>query len=98
MMRDSLRKILFKGKEYFLIDTNISSKTGAIATKKQYVGGEASYAHLGEDGTVMRYGEKIGTVDDIEFKEITEIDIPNINESCTKLLENWSSKRKGWRW
>lgn len=30
-------------------------------------GGEDSYAHVMSDGTIMRYHEKIGTVDDLEF-------------------------------
>ena len=55
-----MTKIKFQGKEYFLIN-------GAIATKKQYENFLPSYAHLFENGEILRYGKQIGSKDDIEY-------------------------------
>ena len=56
--------IKFKGKRYYLIGDLESG--GAIATKDQYENGECSYAHLYENGDIMRFREKIGERKDIE--------------------------------
>lgn len=40
---------------------------GAITTQDRYEAFTDSLAHLCDDGRVMRYGEQIGTKDDIEF-------------------------------
>ncbi len=60
-------KIKFKGKRYFLIGDMETG--GAIATKKQYEAGECSYAHLYPDGSINRFGEIIGTKDEITIEE-----------------------------
>lgn len=54
------REIEFQGNKYILVG-------GAIATVKQYENFEDSYAHLGDDGIIMRYGNVIGKKEDIVF-------------------------------
>ena len=63
-------KIRFKGKEYFLVHgEGFGMNEGAMATKKQYANWLISFAHLFEDGVIRRFGEQIGTIEDIEFLE-----------------------------
>lgn len=67
--------IRFLGRDLLLIgDRNTG---GAISTQEQYENFEISFAHLMADGRIMRFGEEIGTRDDITFlgddgKEILE--------------------------
>lgn len=64
--------IRFKGDEYFLVSSPLQGswkREGAITTGEAYMNGDYSYAHLCPDGTVLRYFEVIGTIDDIEFGE-----------------------------
>lgn len=59
-------KISLYGKEYILV----GSKTeGAIATREQFENFLPGYAHLMENGDIMRFGNVIGTVDDITYLE-----------------------------
>ena len=57
--------IRFKGQEYLLIGN--MEEGGAIATREQYESGQCSFAHLMEDGRVMRFREVIGSKSDIEL-------------------------------
>ncbi len=56
--------IRFKGRKYVLTDNSLESSP--IATAKAYAEGKCSYAHLYADGTISRFGKRIGTRDDIE--------------------------------
>jgi len=58
------RRVRFQGREYLLIGDLTSG--GAIATQEQFDNFENSYAHLGEDGVVRRYGAVIGRRADVE--------------------------------
>lgn len=51
-------RITFKGDDFLML-------SGAICTQEQWDDLDISYAHLMEDGSVKRFGRKIGTVDDI---------------------------------
>ena len=63
-------KIRFKGKEYLLIHREgFGMNEGAIATPKQFATFSISFAHLHENGVISRFGEQIGTIEDIEFLE-----------------------------
>ena len=53
-------RILFKGKEWLLVD-------GAITTREAYEKFEMSYAHLFEDGNIIRFQNKIGEEKDIAY-------------------------------
>ena len=65
-----MQHILFKGRKFILIDE------GPIATVKQYTNGEVSYAHLQQDGRILRYGEQIGVRADIEvLGECEELEV-----------------------
>ena len=78
-----MQPILFKGRKFILIDE------GPIATAKQYVNGEVSYAHLQQDGRIMRHGEQIGVRADIEILgECEELEMKP--EAERKMLEEFA--------
>lgn len=68
------RRIKFKENIFVLIGW----EDGPIAFDEDYEHGRPSYAHLFTDGRVMRYGQQIGTRDDIEFGEEIELH-PNVD-------------------
>jgi len=62
-----MKRIKFQGKEWILVnDPNSNKLDGPIATEQQYVDFDCPYAHLFPDGIIKRFGEQIGTIDDIE--------------------------------
>ena len=65
-----MRKIKFKNRNFILVG-------GALTTEDDYKEGIVSYAHLMDDGTIMRYGKVIGKKEDIEFGEEIENITPN---------------------
>lgn len=70
---DKLIKIKFKGEDYvFVGDSELMN--GAIATKEDFESFNPSYAHLYEDGVVRRFGNPIGTKEDIKVLEEIEND------------------------
>jgi len=89
-------RIMFQGREYLLIGT--IEKGGAIATKEQYESGECSYAHLKENGAVMRFLDTIGHRDEIKILGDVEVNFcPDI--SVLKILthESWTDPNKSKR-
>ena len=56
--------IKFNNQEYILLGT--LEEGGAIATREQWENGLCSFAHLFEDGKIMRFGEEIGSREDIQ--------------------------------
>ncbi len=68
-----MQKIRFKGQEYLLVE-------GAIATPEQYENFLPSYAHLFENGEILRYGKLIGNKSDIEYLEEIEDPIPTAKQ------------------
>ncbi len=74
-MLDKVQKIKFNGLDFILTTPNDSDSP--ITTIDTYKKGECSYAHYysAGEGTIMRFGDKIGTTKDIEFGEIVEIEI-----------------------
>ncbi len=85
-------KIKFKGKEYILTNNEGPS---AITTIEAFRGGTVSYAHLYEDGYVIRYGMVIGTEKDIE--RIGEVEINSLEPEATfnLLTRNTWGKKDG---
>lgn len=75
--------IRFQGEEFLLIGN--LEEGGAVATVEQFENGVCSHAHLFEDGLVMRLGEQIGSVLDIEV--IGEYDPKPTAESVAALFE-----------
>lgn len=61
---DELR-VRFQGREFLLIGSIEAG--GAIATREQFDSFQESYAHLFSDGEILRFGQKIGTIEDLEF-------------------------------
>jgi hypothetical protein len=57
-------KILFDDKEYVFVGGSLN-KGGAITTQDDYENGRCSFAHLCEDGKILRFNSQIGTIDDI---------------------------------
>jgi hypothetical protein len=70
-----VQEILFKGSRYWMFSS------GAIATPRNFPHPRSSYAHLFPDGSIMRYGEVIGSESDIE--RLGPVD-PNEWESKTE--------------
>lgn len=67
-----MRKVWFKGEEYFLIG---KGDNVAIATKEQYENGLCSFAHLKPNGNIYRFGEIIGTKKDLDFKSDEDLKV-----------------------
>ena len=61
-MTDRPAKIRFQGRSDLIL-----TRGGAITTEEDYEAFRESYAHLVDDGRVMRYGRQIGTAGDIEI-------------------------------
>ena len=75
-----VQKIKFNGLDFIL--TSPGESDSPIATIKTYQKGECPYAHLYtknsnglNSGKIMRFRQQIGTIDDIEFGEIIEIEV-----------------------
>lgn len=58
-------KVLFRGQEFLFIGS--IENGGAIVTLGPFANFENSYAHLMPNGEILRHGQKIGSVDDLEF-------------------------------
>lgn len=86
-------QILFRGRGFLLIGS--LEQGGAIATPTQYSQGLASEAHLYADGPdagkVMRYGEPIGVLADIEV--LGPAKEPSLDENW---FDNFGDMRSGW--
>jgi len=57
----------------FLFIGNESKTDGSIATVHQYRNGLPSHAHLFADGRIVRYGEIIGSREDIEWGDVASV-------------------------
>ena len=55
----------YEGKKFIMIG-------GAITTRERFILFSEGIAHLFDDGTIKRYGVKIGTFDDIEVFNIID--------------------------
>lgn len=67
-------RLCFQGQEYILVNSTGNDREGAITTAEWFENGEASYAHLFGDGTIMRFQEVIGTREDIEWLGQVEVE------------------------
>lgn len=91
-MRDIVLKIRFQEIEYILVGDSLSDG-GAIATQEQFENGKCSFAHLWADGNIVRYGQLIGNVGEIEITGNYE---PN-DEIATHVLTGLFND-KSWPW
>lgn len=74
MDKVKVQKIRFRGLDFILTDPD--SPNSPVATIEQFQKGECSYAHLYRDtGHIIRFHEQVGTIEDIEFGEIIEVDM-----------------------
>ena len=81
----TMQRIKFKGEEYLLVDNSIT-------TIERYKSGTVSYARIRDDGIVMRYQEKIGDKEDIEFlEEIEDIEMTPDGIRDMLLGKSWFS-------
>lgn len=72
-MKATVQKIRLNGLDFILIDPE--SDNSAITTIRDYSTGRCGYAHLYRDTNIIsRHGNQIGTLEDIEFGEIVEIE------------------------
>ena len=63
-----MMRIRFQGKIYLFTGDSLEDD-GAIATDEQFKNGECSYAHLFEDGRILRLRKQIGIRADVEVLE-----------------------------
>ena len=71
---ETVQKIKFQGKDYILTTPKNSDST--ITTIEAYKAGECSFAHLyRSNGNISRFGKSIGTIEDIEFGELIDIEL-----------------------
>lgn len=83
-MIETVQEIKFKGSDFIL--TTPDENDSPIATIKTYQKGECSYAHLyRNNGKIMRFRNQIGTIEDIEFGDLIEIEV-NCAEAFTGLF------------
>lgn len=86
-MKETVQKIKFKGEDFII--TSPGETDTPIATIEQYQKFECSYAHFYVgSGEVIRFGEQIGTAEDIEFGDRIEIEVSM--ESIPSGLINWA--------
>ena len=64
-MTNTHLRIRFANQEFILVGGDLA-RGGAITTPEDYAAFQPSFAHLFEDGTIMRYHQQIGTREDIE--------------------------------
>lgn len=83
-----VQKIKFLNRDFILPEGN---KESPIVTLEDYQAGECGYAHLYPDGQISRFGERVGTIDDIEFGDFIEIEV-DIAEFVDGLMgDTWPS-------
>ena len=70
-LKGELKKNLGDRDDLFLIDPGTGGKGNPIATREQVEEFKTGVAHLYSDGRVKRYGQVIGSRDDIEILEET---------------------------
>lgn len=88
MLKGKVQKIKFNNLDFIL--PTYDKDSSAIATIKQYQNGECSYAHLFFDsGKIMQFHKEIGTIDDIEFGEVIEIEVEASEFLAGILGETW---------
>jgi hypothetical protein len=89
------KQIRLFGKEYLLIGD--LQEGGPIATRSAYENFECAFAHLMPDGRILRFGEQIGTREDIEVLPVeVEIDgtVPLRQVLRSLDLEEWSAEER----
>lgn len=87
MHTETVQKIKLNGLDFILTTPNQADSP--IATVKTYQKGECSYAHLYRStGAVMRFRQKIGTTDDIEFGDFVEIEFDGTKCLAGMLTDN----------
>lgn len=60
-------RLRFKGEDYILINSDNNRYEGAITTEELYDRFELNPYHLLENGDIMRFGEVVGNIKDIEW-------------------------------
>lgn len=84
--------IRFQDEIYLLIDEG--EFCGPITKEKDFISGKPSYAHLYKNGNILRFGEKIGTREDIEIIGEKQIRIPDIFATLSTILtEDWRKNK-----
>ena len=68
-----MMRIRFKDEDYLFTGDSLE-EDGAITTDELYKNGECSYAHLFEDGSILRFLSQIGVRADITILE-TNVDV-----------------------
>lgn len=85
-----MKMIKFQGEEYLFTGDSLLGE-GAITKQEDFEHGRASYAHLLNNGSVMRFGAAIGTRE--EIKEMGEPKITLASDAWGNLLTDRSWNR-----
>lgn len=84
-----VHRIKFQGQELVFVQdplwAMIGQITGAIATEEDFVRGRPSLAHLTIDGEIIRYGQRIGSIEEIDWDGPLEVDLEE--ETLGELVE-----------
>ena len=87
-MKEKVQKIRFNGLDFIL--PTYDEEDSAITTIEQYQNGECSYAHLFRaSGIIAQRHKQIGTIDDIEFGEIVEIEVDYTKFVAGMIGDSW---------
>jgi len=70
----------------FLFIGDESKTDGSIATVHQYRNGLSSYAYLFADGRIVRYGETIGSREEIEWGDVASV-MPTLDAFANLVID-----------
>lgn len=90
MSKEQVQKIKLNGLDFILTTPN--DDDSPITTIDTYKRGECGYAHLYRNANkIMRFRQQIGTIENIEFGEMIEIEIDNAEFATGLLGSSWPS-------
>lgn len=88
MFTEKVQKIIFKGLDFIL--TTPEDENSPITTIEDYQQGKCSYAHFWRStGIIRRFGQQVGSIDDIEFGEFIEIEVDEAECLGGLLGDSW---------
>lgn len=87
-----MKTIRFQGREYLFCGMDLN-EGGSITTPEAYKAFDVSYAHLKTDGKVWRFGDTIGSKEEIEIIGDAKPEESDLGTAIDKIL---SPNMGGW--
>lgn len=85
----TLQQVKFKEKTLWFV-AELGETEGALCNQPEdFENGNESYAHIFEDGSIMRFSKQIGVFKDLVFTGVRRDENPNINAFGN--LSKWPS-------